>query len=226
MKVLIVEDDPDLGHLLKQYLQASSMEAELVYNGEEARIEITRNKYDILLLDVMMPKEDGFVLAGKLKSSHPDLPFLFLTARKMKEDIIKGLKLGADDYILKPFDADELILRIQNILKRSKKLPMDKPGGYPIGIYNFEPHNFRLVSPVSEHLLTIKEVQLLQYLYQHKNQLVRREVILSELWHTADFFKGRSMDVFISRLRKYFLEDHSIQIESIRGIGVRFTIGQ
>jgi len=220
-----VEDDPDLGHLLRQYIQANNMEAGLVCNGEEARAEIRHNNYDILVIDVMMPVENGFTLAEKLKINHPDMPFLFVTARKMKDDIIKGLKLGAEDYILKPFDADELILRIQNILKRAKKTGIARTNSYSIGIYRFEPQNLRLFSAITEKTLTIKEAQLLEYLYLHQNQLIKRDDILTHLWQEADFFNGRSMDVFISRLRKYLAEDATIKLESIRGAGFRFLVG-
>ncbi|MGY0035173.1 response regulator transcription factor [Pedobacter sp. NJ-S-72] len=136
IRILIVEDDPDLGHLLKQYLELNDFDAVRVFNGEEARAELQRDKYDILILDVMMPKEDGFTLAAKIAQLYPALPFLFVTARKMKEDVLKGLQLGADDYILKPFDADELILRVKNILKRSVKVT---DGPLKIGSYLFHP---------------------------------------------------------------------------------------
>jgi DNA-binding response OmpR family regulator len=221
-KVLIVEDDFDLGNMLKQYLEINDFEVNRVFNGEEARFELSKNEYDVLVLDVMMPKEDGFTLAKKLKVTHPDLPFLFVTARKMKDDVITGLKLGADDYIIKPFDVDELILRIQNILKRSKPNLVPNEASYQIGIFKFEPKNLLLISPTGQSQLTEKEAQLLFFLYQKKDQLIKRQEILNFLWKEADFFNGRSMDVFITRLRKLLSEDKTIQIESIRGIGFRF----
>lgn len=222
IKVLIVEDDLDLGNLLKQYLELNSFSVHRVFDGVEAREELRQNEYDIAVLDVMMPREDGFELAQKLQIQHPNLPFLFVTARKLKEDILTGLKLGADDYITKPFDADELILRIKNILKRKPNSVSQKTDVYQIGIFTFEPENFTLNSNNSTKTLTEKEVQLLSYFLQHKNQLIKRNDVLNHLWQEADFFSGRSLDVFVSRLRKYLAEDPSIQIESVRGVGFRF----
>lgn len=222
--VLIVEDDEDLGHLLKQYLELNDMDAFRVFNGEQAREELKANTYDILVLDVMMPKEDGFELAAKLNVLHPDTPFLFITARKMKEDILFGLKLGAEDYILKPFDADELILRIQNILKRTRKQTVAVPEIFQLGIYSFNPANLLLSSPEGAKVLTVQESRLLHYFCTHQNQLIFRKDILDHLWKEADFFNGRSMDVFVSRLRKYLSQDQSVQIESVRGVGFRFII--
>lgn len=224
IRVLIVEDDLDLGNLLKQYLELNQFSVQRVFDGIEARENLKENEYDILIIDVMMPREDGFELAKKLQIQHPELPFLFVTARKMKEDVLTGLKLGADDYITKPFDADELILRIKNILKRKQNFIPPKIETYQIGIFTFEPENFSLISANSIKKLTEKEVQLLSYFIQHKNQLIKRNDVLSHLWEEVDFFSGRSLDVFVSRLRKYFSEDPSIQIESVRGVGFRFLV--
>lgn len=224
IRVLIVEDDLDLGNLLRQYLELNNFKVQRVFNGVEAREELKHNQYEILILDVMMPQEDGFELAQKLQLQHPGLPFLFVTARKLKEDILTGLKLGADDYITKPFDADELILRIKNILKRKQNVSLPKIDAVRIGIFTFEPENFALISETSTRTLTEKEVQLLSYFIQHKNQLIKRSDVLSHLWEEADFFSGRSLDVFVSRLRKYLSEDASIQIESVRGVGFRFLV--
>lgn len=221
-RVLIVEDDLDLGNLLKQYLELNQFHVSRVFNGEEARATLLSKEFDILILDVMMPKEDGFTLAKKLQTHYPHLPFLFVTAKKLKEDIITGLQLGADDYVTKPFDADELILRIKNILKRkNQSAEILKLESYSIGKYTFEPENLILKTSKSEKILTEKEAQLLTYLIQNKDKIIRREDVLGLLWEEADFFSGRSLDVFISRLRKYLSEDPSLQIESIRGVGFR-----
>ncbi|MCW3465126.1 response regulator transcription factor [Chitinophaga nivalis] len=225
IKVLIVEDDVDLGQLLQQYMEMNGLVAKRVFNGVEARNELKTSTYDIIVIDVMMPLEDGFVLAEKISIQYPQTPFLFVTARKMKADIMKGLKLGADDYIVKPFDADELIQRIRNILKRTKNQDAPASDILPIGVYHFDPKNLLLRSPTTERVLTEKEAQLLHYLYLNKGQLIKRTSILDELWEEADFFKGRSMDVFVSRLRKYLAEDPAIKIESIRGVGFRFLLG-
>lgn len=224
VKVLIVEDDIDLGNLLKQYLEINNFEADRVYNGEEAREQLKGTSYDIMILDVMMPKEDGFTLAAKLRQVYPETPFLFVTARKMKEDVLKGLKLGADDYILKPFDADELILRMQNILKRTRKFNDNATEVFQLGSYSFDPANQLLTSPRSKTVLTEKESRLLHFLARHQDQLIKRNVILDHLWPESDFFNGRSMDVFITRLRKHLAADPGIRIESIRGVGFRFVV--
>lgn len=222
VSVLIVEDDQDLGNLLKQYLELNQFRADRVFNGEEARAALKQGQYDILVLDVMMPKEDGFTLAKQIRQQYPEQAFLFVTARKQKDDILNGLKLGADDYITKPFDADELILRITNILRRAK--PAIAKDIYEIGIYRFDPKNLLLVSPTEEKILTEKEAALLLYLNARRNELVPRKEILTTLWGEPDFFNGRSMDVFVSRLRKYLVEDGTIQIDSIRGVGFRMII--
>lgn len=173
-----------------------------------------------------MPKEDGFQLAVKLIKNYPRLPFLFVTARKLKEDVIRGLGLGADDYILKPFDADELILKIRNILNRISGEKKEVESIIQIGNYQFDPKNMLLTLASVEAVLTEKESQLLLYLCKHQNQLIRWDDILDSLWEESDFFNGRSMDVFISRLRRYMAGDSNIQIESGRGIGFRFLVDQ
>jgi DNA-binding response OmpR family regulator len=223
-KILIVEDDVDLGHLLGQYLDMNGFEARRVYNGDEALEELKINSYDLLILDVMMPKEDGFSLAEKLTSYYPEIPFLFVTAKKMKADILHGLQLGADDYIVKPFDADELILRLRNILKRVKRNGKDITGRIAIGKYWYDHKNLKLSSPDNVRILTDKEAQLLKYLCTHQDQLIKREEILTFLWKEPDFFSGRSMDVFISRLRKYLADDPAVHLESVRGMGYQFYI--
>lgn len=175
----------------------------------------------------MMPKMDGFSLAEKIIEINPEIPFVFLTARALKEDKIKGLKLGADDYIVKPFDADELILRLQNIIKRTTSLTdnsIAKEEIFPIGNYTFNSGRLTLIYEGVKQQLTEKEAELIHFLFKHKNQLVKREDILKAVWKNDDYFSGRSMDVFISRLRKYFKEDSAISIESYRGIGLEFKL--
>jgi DNA-binding response OmpR family regulator len=177
-------------------------------------------RYDLLLVDVMMPIEDGFTFAKHLKDSHPQVPFLFLTARDQKQDVLKGLGLGADDYIRKPFDVEELVLRLHNILKR-RSASIHEPEVYRLGGYSFSFNNLTLLGPRGERALTEKEACLLKILCINKNHLVNRESVLRELWGEPDFFNGRSLDVFISRLRKYISADPGVQIESIRGVGFR-----
>jgi DNA-binding response OmpR family regulator len=225
--ILLAEDDADFGGILKQYLEMSGFSVEWAKDGEEALLLFDKGSFNICVLDVMMPKLDGFSVAEKMIEINPEVPFIFLTARKMKEDKLKGLKLGADDYIVKPFEADELVLRLNNILKRTQiiSVAIISEEIIQIGNYKFNAKRLELHIHNSSQRLTEKEGALIQFLYYHKNQVLKREEILRAVWRTDDFFSGRSMDVFISRLRKYFKEDSSISIESIRGIGLEFKVG-
>ena len=221
-KILLAEDDKDLGGVFQQFLELNDFEVTWVENGEAAWESFQQSSFDICILDVMMPKMDGFTLAEKIRSLNQQIPFLFLTAKKLKEDRMKGLKLGADDYIIKPFEADELVLRIQNILSRTQ--PTETPAPKTIGKLSFNLEELTLTTPTQTHQLTEKEAILLDFLNKNRNQLVRRETILVEVWGENDYFLGRSMDVFISRLRKYFQEDPSLKIETVRGVGFRFVV--
>lgn len=224
-RILIVEDDRDLGNLLRQYLELNGFEVMRVFDGLEARRILQTQSYHILIVDVMMPNEDGFALAQHLRGQYPGQAFLFVTARNRQEDILQGLRLGAEDYITKPFDADELILRVNNIIRRTKQNDVTDDE-YSIGLFRFQRTNLMLISPTGKKTLTGKEAALLHYLYIHRNELISRQDVLANLWGEPDFFNGRSMDVFISRLRKYLSEDTSIRIDSIRGTGFRFTIAE
>jgi len=226
--ILLAEDDQDFGNILKQYLEISGYTISWAKNGEEA-LDLFKSStapFSICVLDVMMPKMDGFTLAEKIIKSNPEIPFVFLTARKMKEDKLKGLKLGADDYIVKPFEADELVLRLHNIIKRTsvKKTGKKIDKTIKIGNYIFDTHRLELKLDNTVQRVTEKEGELISFLVDHKNQLLKREEILNAVWKNDDFFSGRSMDVFISRLRKYFKEDSRISIESIRSIGLEFKM--
>lgn len=225
-KILLAEDDFDFGTILKQFLELQRFAVTWAKDGEEALVLIKKNNFDICVLDVMMPKLDGFSLAEKIIEIYPETPFIFLTARNQNNDKIKGLKLGADDYIVKPFETDELVLRLTNIIKRSEKRSFTEvlPYEVQIGIYFFDTNRFELKYNQKTQQLTEKEASLLLFLHQHKNQLVKREQVLKAVWGTEDFFAGRSMDVFISKLRKYLNEDKTIAIESIRNVGLEFKI--
>ena len=225
--ILLAEDDQDFGSILKQYLEMSGYMITWAKDGKEALELFNQGSYNICVLDVMMPKMDGFTLAEKIIDVNPEIPFIFLTARKMKEDKIKGLKLGADDYIVKPFEADELVLRLTNIIKRSNKSVQEVTviEIITIGKYQFNTKRLELSLNNTIQRVTEKESELIQFLFNHKNQLLKREEILRAVWKNDDFFSGRSMDVFISRLRKYFKDDEQISIESIRGIGLEFKLG-
>lgn len=222
-KVLLAEDDADFASVLKQYLELYGFVVSWCKDGDEALALFKKQDFNICILDVMMPKTDGFTLAEKIIKINPEIPFVFLTARQLKEDKIKGLKLGADDYIAKPFEADELVLRLNNILKRSdKKESIAVVSEISMGNYTFDTKRLELKLPHHTQQLTEKEAALVLFLYENKNRLLKREQILKAVWGNDDFFSGRSMDVFISRIRKYFKEDNRITIESIRNIGLEF----
>lgn len=224
--ILLAEDDFDYASILKQYLEFSGFDVTWAKDGKEALKLFPDAQPDICVFDVMMPQMDGFTLAEKVVDTYPETPFIFLTAKSMKEDKIKGLRLGADDYIVKPFEVEELILRITNILKRVQKTAPQHTADkkFKIGQYLFDSENYLLTHENVTHRITEKEAHLIQFLYACKNKLVKREDILKEIWGNDDFFSGRSMDVFISRLRKYFSEDPAISIPSVRGLGFEFNI--
>lgn len=225
--ILLAEDDFDYASILRQYLEISGFRVTWAKDGAEAFALFPETKPDICVFDVMMPKMDGFTLAEKVISSNPETPIVFLTAKGMKEDKIRGLKLGADDYVVKPFEADELILRITNILKRSQRSYTSAETDnkvIAIGSYTFDGNNYSLTINDTLHRLTEKEAHLIGYLFANRNRMIKREDILTEVWGSDDFFSGRSMDVFISRLRKYFSDDASIAINSYRGLGLEFKI--
>lgn len=225
--ILLAEDDFDYASILRQYLEISGFTVTWAKDGAEALAIFPETKPDICVFDVMMPLMDGFTLAENIIADYPETPIVFLTAKGMKEDKIRGLKLGADDYVVKPFEADELILRINNILKRSQRLQVTLPkesGKINIGRCSFDSANYTLSYNDILHRLTEKEAHLISYLYNNRNRMIKRDDILTEIWGNDDFFSGRSMDVFISRLRKYFSEDVTIAIISYRGLGLEFKI--
>jgi len=203
-KILLVEDDLDFSNVLIQYLQLHNFDVTWAENGKRGLELFQKNTFDISILDVMMPEMDGFTLAEELLKVNPEIPFVFLTAKQLKEDKIKGLQLGADDYIVKPFEVDELILRLNNILKRCVSNFKSSIQGIQIGKYHFDTKRMCLKLGSKMQQLTEKEAALIYYLYQHKNQIIKRELILRAIWNNDDYFSGRSMDVFITKIRKYF----------------------
>ena len=217
-KILLVEDDQDLGMVLKQYLEFSEFEVNWIPNPEE----ILKNKkqidnYQLAILDVMLPVMDGFELSKEIRKTS-DIPFLFLTAKGQSIDRILGLKLGADDYITKPCEPEELILRIKNILKRNES---STKSIIKLGDYSFIPSQFQLLFQDETIQLTEKESELLLLLSRNNHKIVNRKEILETLWGENDYFLGRSLDVFMTRLRKYFHQDERIRFDSVRGIGFR-----
>lgn len=216
MKVLLAEDDRDFGNILSQYVSMSGYDVTLARDGKEAWELFNKDKFDICVFDVMMPEMDGFSLAEKVKDARQEMPLIFLTAKSLKEDIVRGLKIGADDYITKPFDPEVLILRINNILKRAYSSSNDE---FKISDTVLKYNSLELISAGNKEKLTLKEAQLMKYFIVNKNKVLAREDILTEIWGEDDYFLGRSMDVFISRLRKYISEDQDIDIRTVRGTG-------
>jgi DNA-binding response OmpR family regulator len=216
MKLLLAEDDLDFGNILSQYVTLSGFEVALARNGREAWDLFHTSRPDICVLDVMMPEMDGFTLAEKLRAEEPGIPFIFLTAKSLREDIIKGLKLGADDYITKPFDPEMLMLRINNILRRVYSAAEDE---YTISATTLKYNSLEIITPTGKERLTLREAQLLRHLMMNRNKTQTREQILTEIWGQDDYFLGRSMDVFISRLRKYLAGDRGIALRTLRGMG-------
>ena len=226
MELLLVADDIDLQKVLAQYLELSGFTVHTAHHGKHG-LEVFEKKHaDLCILDVMMPVMDGFELAGEIRKRDPQMPLIFLTARNQKEDKLRGLKIGADDYITKPFEAEELVLRIHNILKRAGKENNDPEAAESTELGNLKiRYNELLIDDGKrEHRLTPREADLLRYLVDHPNTLLTREQILKELWGENDYFMGRSMDVFISRLRKYLAGEKQVSLETKRGVGFIFRI--
>lgn len=227
-KILLVEDDPNLSLVLKDYLEILMYEITLTDNGEEALDLFHAEHFDLIILDVMLPKKDGFTIAKEIRKGDKEIPIIFLTAKNLKEDRIKGFQLGGDDYITKPFSTEELSLRIEAIIRRSKSkshFPLiDNVETYFLGSFTFDYTNMVLKSPAGEQYLTRKEADLLKLLCVNKNRLVHREIALKSIWGDSDYFTGRSMDVFITRLRKYLKDDEKICIANVHGTGFKLEV--
>lgn len=224
-KILYAEDDETLAFLTKDNLEQNAYEVIHCSDGKSALNIFEEEDFDICIFDIMMPKMDGFELAEAVRKIDLDVPIIFLSAKTLKEDRIKGLRLGADDYLVKPFSIEELLLKIEIFLKRSQKnIPVAKTI-YEVGKYQFDTKNFILFNDEEKVGLTQREAELLKLFLDHKNSVLKREQILTSLWGTDDYFMGRSLDVFISRLRKILANEQGISIENLHGIGFRFSIG-
>ncbi|SDK41622.1 DNA-binding response regulator, OmpR family, contains REC and winged-helix (wHTH) domain [Catalinimonas alkaloidigena] len=223
MNILLVEDDASLGFLLEDHLDAQGYAVLRCEDGAAGQQAFQRGRFDLCVLDVMLPKVDGFQLAETIRRTDPHVPILFLTARDQKEDRIRGFRLGADDYVTKPFSIEELDLRIRAILRRTKDQPADATE-YRFGQATFDYPNQVLRIADQRHQLTQREADLLRMLAQHPNQVVKREVILKALWQDEGYFVTRSMDVFISRLRKYLRPDPSLHIANVHGVGYKLEV--
>jgi two-component system OmpR family response regulator len=223
-KILLCEDDPNLGLVLKNYLELNDYDVTLERDGRLGLAAFQREKFDLCLLDVMMPHVDGFTLAGDIRDINPDVPLFFLSAKTMKDDIIQGYRLGADDYITKPFDSEVLLLKIKAILKRNEELSRESVNvEYDLGNYHFNPKLRELSINGKTQTLSPKENELLKMLAEYKNDLLAREVALKKIWGSDTYFNGRSMDVYIAKLRKYLREDGNIEIVNIHGNGFRLV---
>jgi len=223
-KILLCEDDTNLGMVLKNYLELTDYDVTLERDGRLGLAAFQREKFDICLLDVMMPNMDGFTLAESIRDVDPDMPLFFLSAKTMKEDIIQGYKLGADDYITKPFDSEVLLLKIKAILKRSEEEnKINDNIEFDLGNYHFNPRLRELKIGATVHVLSPKENELLKMLAEHKNDLLQRDKALKKIWGSDTYFNGRSMDVYIAKLRKYLKEDSQIEIVNIHGNGFRLV---
>jgi DNA-binding response OmpR family regulator len=223
-KILLVEDDPNLGFVIKDNLEQKGFEVTLCENGLEGEKSFQEHLYDLCILDVMMPKQDGFTLAKHIRAKNQQVPILFVTAKSMLEDKIEGFQSGGDDYIVKPFSMEELYLRIGVFLRRSKsQISNDQ---FKLGSYSFDFTNYTLRHASGSKILTQKEAEVLKLLCENRDRVLKREEILKAVWGNDDYFMGRSMDVFISKLRKYLKEDSAVEIVNYHGVGFRLQIAQ
>jgi DNA-binding response OmpR family regulator len=222
-KILYVEDDETLGFLTADSLE-SKYDVSHFTNGNTAFESFCASSYDLCILDVMLPDMDGFEIATAIRKRNQEIPILFLSAKTMKEDRIKGLKLGGDDYLVKPYSMEELMLKIEIFLNRSIKTTTANSQTYTIGTFEFDPNNYCVTKESQSTNLTDREAALLKLFLDNKNSVLKREKILLELWGTDDYFMGRSLDVFISRLRKIFKDEPNIRIENIPRVGFKLVV--
>ncbi|MBN2237762.1 MAG: response regulator transcription factor [Bacteroidales bacterium] len=222
INILLAEDDKNLGTVLKAYLDAKKFNTTLKVNGKEAYDEFIKGNYDFLILDVMMPVKDGFTLAAEIRETDKETPILFLTAKSLPEDKMKGFKLGADDYLTKPFSMEELLARIEAILRRTQahKTPVNKEF-FTIGKFSFDVTRHILSADGESQKLTSKEAELLKMLCANKNETLDRSEALKHIWHDDSYFNARSMDVYVTKLRKYLKSDPTIEILNVHGVGFK-----
>ncbi len=227
-KILLVEDDPSLGPLLQEYLEAKGFETKLADDGKKGGDLFFKGTFDLLLLDVMMPVKDGLTLAKEIRVVDKNIPIIFLTAKSMKEDTIEGFNAGADDYITKPFSMEELMARVTAVLRRTNKVRSSEGDDvdFKVGKYQFNSEKQILQHNGVEQKLTTKESQLLRLLCIHKNDVLDRTFALKSIWHDDNYFNGRSMDVYIAKLRKYLKDDSKVEIINIHGKGFKLLVNQ
>jgi len=225
LKILLAEDDLNLGVLLFDYLDAQGFDVKLCKDGEVALKAFQNNLFDLCLLDVMMPKMDGFSLAKEIRLKDKKIPVLFITAKSLKEDKLKGYGLGADDYITKPFDEEELLWKIKAVIRRIRENKSEtKTAIISLGKYTFDFNNQSLTIGGKAKRITEKESDILRYLSMHRNYVIKREEMVKDLWGKDDYFLGRSLDVFITKIRKYLKEDPNLSVENVFGVGFIFNV--
>ena len=224
MRILLVEDDLNLGLVIADHLKTQDYEVISAEDGAEGLVKFNEEQFNLCILDVMLPVLDGFSLARDIRKINKDIPILFLTAKSMTEDKIKGFESGGDDYLTKPFSIQEFELRVKALLRRSKSELVTQEMTYAIGAYRYDVENQVLNSNETQKTLTKKEAQILKILFKHKNQVISREIILKGVWGQDDYFVGRSLDVFITKLRKYFADDERIVISNLHGVGFKFEV--
>lgn len=223
INILLAEDDPNLGNILKKYLEAKGFQVKLCINGQEAIEEFHNGTCQLCIIDVMMPIKDGFTLAKEIRKLDQEIPILFLTAKSMHDDVLKGFQIGADDYITKPFSMEILLARITAISRRSinTNTPEPEETNFTIGLYEFDYTRQILKHAQQEQRLTTREAELLKILCENKNSVLDRGLALHKIWHSDSYFSARSMDVYITKLRKYLKDDPSIQLLNVHGIGFK-----
>jgi DNA-binding response OmpR family regulator len=225
-RILLLEDDMNLGLILSEQLETNGYEVKLCRNGVEGSNEYAASKYDICIVDIMMPKKDGFTFVRELRKTDQKIPVIFLTAKSLKEDRIEGFKIGADDYITKPFSFEELLLRIKAILRRVNDVPSQEVVEFNIGKYIFNWEKQTLKSGNLKEVLTSRESDLLKILCLNMNKIIEREIVLKNIWGDDTYFNARSMDVYISKIRKFLKDDPDVILQNIHGKGYKLIIAQ
>jgi len=226
ISILYVEDDLNLGFVVKDMLEDQGYDVKLCTDGQSAIQKFGSENFHLCILDIMLPNKDGFEVAEFIRKLNPQVPIIFLSAKSLAEDKVKGLKIGADDYITKPFSREEFLLRVENLLKRTGGgvVPADRKDVFAIGNYELNYKEYTLSLDGDQKRLTEREANLLRILSMHKNQVVTREILLKSVWGKDDYFTGRSMDVFISKLRKYLTGDDRVKIQVVHGIGFKLVV--
>ena len=224
LHILLCEDEESLGMLVREYLQAKGYDAELYLDGEAGYKAFVKGEYDMCLLDVMMPKMDGFTLARELRMINSEVPIMFLTAKNLKDDILEGFKLGADDYLTKPFSMDELVYRMEAILRRVKARNKQMAVRYQLGRFVFDTQRQLLTIGDKSTKLTTKESELLTMLCTHMNDVLERDLALKTIWIDDNYFNARRMDVYITKLRKHLKDDPNVEINNVHGKGYRLVV--